>query len=357
MAVIEMIGLGLYLLQQLGMALGVGAETLLLSHRATGADERKTRKVLRYAFFCIFISGILITAAHVAAGEVAVLAQPAFLFKWALLVFVLVGPMFLPRDAEDGLVGATWYALFVLHVVAPVTSWIVLLLSYAVWVALFSTIAYMLRMRAISPEAAPAHSQREPDRFVPPAQPVARKHLAQQPVPKPTPHTVPAVRQPIPFIKPQPAHKEIAKISPVLTLVPKTLRPVEPEPVITMERITPASPVKPPVPQAPATPTISIPKAQAAAPISSASKMFAWMTDGKKTEADTAMPEFPRFEPARAAVSAPAQSLSAVQPPRPPAEPPVNLPTGLPQVKPAEAEWTPIQQIRVMPRHPGELNK
>ena len=88
MVIAEMIGLGLYVLQQLGVALGVGAQTAVLL--SGDLPLPGARKAVRVALGLIIVSGILITAAHMLAGEGGVVAEPAHILKRAFLALLLI---------------------------------------------------------------------------------------------------------------------------------------------------------------------------------------------------------------------------------------------------------------------------
>jgi len=50
----------------------------------------------------------------------------------------------LPETVAEGLLGGTWYALFVVHILAPVTSWGNLVTLLAVWLVGFNLIWYVV---------------------------------------------------------------------------------------------------------------------------------------------------------------------------------------------------------------------
>lgn len=149
----DLIPLALYLTQQLGVMLGVGAATvILISYLVSMRDgvveakeaqfARVVRRVLDVGLVCIILSGALITASHALSGEYSVIASPAYFFKWALIAVVGAAhymrrtkPFF--SSVGEGVVGATWYALFILHIVAPIAYWSDLLFLYAAWLAGF----------------------------------------------------------------------------------------------------------------------------------------------------------------------------------------------------------------------------
>lgn len=148
----ELLNLVLYAAQQLGIVLGVGAQTVVLiaylSAMRDGViddwEERFARAVVQVLYAglaLVVLSGLSITATHLVAQEQSTLMAPAFLLKWGLIGLIIVS-VFLPRLFVSqwiihGFAGGTWFALFVLHILAPVASWETLLLLYGVWLAGF----------------------------------------------------------------------------------------------------------------------------------------------------------------------------------------------------------------------------
>lgn len=206
----------LYSTQQLGVMLAVGAQTIvlvayLLSIRDGIFDSQEERfghavkKVLFVGIIFILISGAAITALEFFAGHEALVFAPAYLFKICLigvLVFfslVLRGNS-LPEGVLEGLVGGTWYALFVVHILAPVAAWNQLIILYVVWIigfmACWSFLLFVMRGKAAAfsdvvkaPSAQmPATSQPPPRPYMPPTPPVSarQKIQASAPLPKQT---------------------------------------------------------------------------------------------------------------------------------------------------------------------------
>lgn len=150
---IDAIGLLLYLLQQFGVTLAVGASTFSLMFYIVGlsdgvvdASEKRfmhaVYTTLRVGLLCILITGILITAAHYFAGEYAVLMAPAYLFKWILLGIIIINATLMDMrvlSAEHGgvIAGASWYALFVIHTLSLSFDWTILVSVYAAWLLIF----------------------------------------------------------------------------------------------------------------------------------------------------------------------------------------------------------------------------
>src|SRR3990167_11355785 len=89
----ELLYFTIYVLQQLGIMLGVGAQTVLLCTHLIAVHHGEAepphanyaeaaRKALRAGFFLIIISGAGAVAIHALTGNTEVLFAPAFLFKW-----------------------------------------------------------------------------------------------------------------------------------------------------------------------------------------------------------------------------------------------------------------------------------
>ncbi len=176
----------LFYLQQFGVALGLGASTIaLIFYFASSADgiiessERRfvhaAEAVLRIALFLIIVTGFTITIAHILAEETATVSLPSFVFKWVLIGVIitcgrLVAWKMISRSVGGALGGATWYALFTLHTIAPIIGWEVLLPLYVAWVLFFSLMFWVARrsiarwyMEGDAKEWVPPHpSPREP---------------------------------------------------------------------------------------------------------------------------------------------------------------------------------------------------
>jgi len=162
----ESIVLLIFLLQQLGVTLGVGASTFAMMFYIVGisdgeidASERRfmhaTYTTIRIGLFLIIITGLATAAAHYLAGDIATLLQPAFIFKWILLFIiimhgVLVDTRILSSQIGGVIAGASWYALFVIHALSPVTNWFTVIALYIIWLIVFSIGFYLTRAIAIS---------------------------------------------------------------------------------------------------------------------------------------------------------------------------------------------------------------
>jgi hypothetical protein len=146
-----LINLILYCVQQLGVALGVGAQTVMLfafvhATRDGIIDDteaqflRATRRVLIWALVFIVLSGVAITLMHATAGQGATILTAAFLFKWVLIATIIALSALVhvvPETFAEALLGANWYALFIVHILAPVSSWTNLLSLWGIWVVGF----------------------------------------------------------------------------------------------------------------------------------------------------------------------------------------------------------------------------
>ena len=205
----EFLYFGIYVFQQLGIMLGVGAQTVLLCthllniHRAEpdaphASYAAAARKSLSVGFFLIIVSGLAAVAVHILGGNTAVLFAPAFLFKWALIVLVL-GVFWLQSrlshwsDVVAWFAGGTWYALFLVHTLAPITGWFNLAALYGAWLAAFGIVwvLFVLIMRKTTRGTTPAKV----------AVPVAIKITLPLPPPAPKP-----------IVPPPPAPKPIAPV-------------------------------------------------------------------------------------------------------------------------------------------------
>lgn len=141
------------LLQELGIALGLGSATFsllfyVMSVRDADAEglERyfstATTVVLLISLGIAGITGGLITGAHYLAGEFEILSAPVFLSSWFLIVVsmvVLILKSFkvVSRFIFVTISGASWYALFIIHALSPELPWIILGGGYALWLAIF----------------------------------------------------------------------------------------------------------------------------------------------------------------------------------------------------------------------------
>ncbi|MEI7719919.1 MAG: hypothetical protein WCI89_01785 [bacterium] len=162
---LEILNLIFYSLQQFGMAFGVGAETIVLiaylmavrDGTVDDEEERFTkaaRTVAGVGIFLLLASGAGITLTHYLHGETSIVLAPAFLFKWSLIGIVTSLRMLnrgnsLGSGLLEGFSGASWYALFLVHILAPAAGWSILGIIYGGWLvgfALFWTaLVFMVR--------------------------------------------------------------------------------------------------------------------------------------------------------------------------------------------------------------------
>lgn len=246
----ELLSLVVSLTQEICIVVGVGALTTtlvghLLSLHAHQSETihgyvRAARQLRALMLALIIISGGAAILIHFQAGTYAVLIAPAFLFKWLLIALLAIFYFTelkvegVARDAIEGFEGANWYALFIVHTLAPIVSWAFLLSLYAGWLATFAIIwaAFVWLMRhqsTLKPAAAPAPAVPvpAPTRMAPPAPaplapPPARPALAAEKkieihpnhsmlpmvaeLDLPAPHPVPApAPKPVPAPAPVPA--------------------------------------------------------------------------------------------------------------------------------------------------------
>lgn len=269
---VDLINLILYAAQQLGVMLGVGAETIILilsflSRRDGTVDAkeeefgRSVRRVLMFGLWLMIGSGFLITAIHLFFGQLAVLLAPAFLLKWILIG--VVWALEIARQKEvfsnplwEGVAGANWYALFALHILAPVVAWADLLFIYVVgavaFAACYAGIVYVLgapkphpkKQEAVKPS--PVIKEEKKMQPPPPVPPIVKpsprpepvKIAVAKPVPPPAPAGVP--KPPLPIVHPPQAIRPAAPTPP-----PAAAKP--PPPVVPHK----PAPVIPPVPHKP----------------------------------------------------------------------------------------------------------
>lgn len=171
----------LYSVQQLGVVLGVGAQAIILVTYLVATRDRvievkeeqfanAVHKVLSFGLFLIVVSGVAITAIHYLAGEMAVVYSPAYLFKW-ILIGILVGAEVIRRKKAfphffwEGVVGANWFALFIIHILAPIALWIDLVVLYAIWstgfVLFFTAAVYGTRAKPMAGKTPPAKVEKK----------------------------------------------------------------------------------------------------------------------------------------------------------------------------------------------------
>lgn len=155
----EYVGLLFYCLQQLGVALGVGAATVEMVYKATfGSRDALTHAeqklygtatgVMRGGLFLVLISGLAITTAHLAVGEYDILLSPVFLAKWLFLGLIItaeaLGGFALLARIFAAVTGATWYSFFLIHTLGFNFSWILIGEIYGIFLILFVLGFYIL---------------------------------------------------------------------------------------------------------------------------------------------------------------------------------------------------------------------
>ena len=254
---LSVLNLIFYCAQQLGVTLGVGAETVLLvaylqsMRDGTVDDEEKgfaraVRRVMDVGLFLIIVSGIGIIVADYITGQQEAFFSTIFLFKWSLIGIVLFMSLInrgssLAAGLMQGLAAGTWYALFVVHILAPDASWIQLGEFYGIWLVAFmvlwTTLVFALKGKmGDRPTAIPlSKSIPTPSVVIVPDKKPPQPAFIPPPVsiPTPPPKPVEPIVPPAPVVVPKPP-------TPVVTIVP------------TPEVVPPAAPQvpKPPVPQA-----------------------------------------------------------------------------------------------------------
>lgn len=228
----------LYVSQQFGVMLGVGAQTVLLCAHLV-AVHRGEQETLQNVFakaarnaqlgglVIMVLSGFGAVALHAAAGSLATVIAPVFLFKWLLIfaatVLFLVQLRFVGNVAL-GLAGGTWYALFLVHTLAPNIGWVGLLSLYGAWmVAFFAVWALFVSIMHWGRHHMPAPAKTVVQ--TPPA-PVAGQ-------PKPAPAPMPAVLQavkaaPMPPAQPLAPKPAVASAPLNLPKLPTILEHTEP---------------------------------------------------------------------------------------------------------------------------------
>lgn len=257
---VDLINLVLYCIQQVGVMLAVGAETILLvayflstrDGRIESKEEqfgRAVHRALRWGLVCIVLSGLAITAVHIFGNQWEIVLAPAFLLKWLLIA--LVGMLELARHKQafahfvlEGLTGALWYALFVLHILAPVATWGDLLVLWAMWtagfMACFAALVHAARVPVRASAPAPTVVE-QPKSPIKPPEP--KKSAPPQSVHSfATPKPVPVVHKPVPVSPPAVVHAHTT-----LQVAPSVLPTVMPP-----QPHTPPAYAAPPVPRKPA---------------------------------------------------------------------------------------------------------
>lgn len=310
---VEITGLLLYCAQQLGIALGVGAETvMLLAHRIALQDgvvdktehqfARATRAVMNLGVGTIVLSGFGVIAYESLYGNPANILEPAFISKWLLVFFAAsVALMLRNRPVAPwivaGIEGGSWYALFMVHILAPVAGWMALGVMYGLWMfgfmlcwsyVVFATRARpVLKKEPVSVKAqAPTSSPKAPEKihsifsfslpkFPPkptPAKPptTAAQEASitspQKATPAPaireasaTAHSIPLVQPPTPAAPVSvPAVTPIPSPAPAPAQTSPTIMFAAPKSSVTTPTPVAPTPLSPAVPDAPSLPAVRV---------------------------------------------------------------------------------------------------
>lgn len=182
----ELLSLMVSLAQEIGIVAGAGAVTMTLVGHLLSLHAHKNETVFAYvraarhiralALITIIVSGGAAMLVHVQSGTLGVFLAPAFLFTWLLIALLTVFYFAelkvegYARDAVEGFEGANWYALLIVHTMAPVVGWMLLLSIYFGWLAVFAIIwiGFVWIMRHNS--TLPPKSRFAPNPFPAPAQ-------------------------------------------------------------------------------------------------------------------------------------------------------------------------------------------
>jgi hypothetical protein len=259
---VSFIGLFLFFIQELGIALGLGGQMALLAAYSLSIEDgvvdpreaqfhRAVRGVLHVGLFCIVTSGAVISLIHFLTGEVSTLMEPAYLFKVALIILATVLSLLSLQKIEStvmGLAGGTWSALFVLHIFGPVTTWPVLTALFVVWMVIFNIIwkiwvYFKNENRTEAP--APAKQKSSPKIALAPLSPKLEPRvnplLNEMPKKMVAPLAPPVVKKPVP---PPPAPPIVVRAPSVTPMKPPP--PVVPD----FKLVPPLDPIKvaPPMP-------------------------------------------------------------------------------------------------------------
>lgn len=303
----DIVSLLVSLVQEIGIVAGVGAVTMTLIGHLLSLHAHKNETVYGYVraaryiralgLAAIIVSGCAAILIHVQTQTLGVLLAPAFIFKW-LLIMVLTAFYFVElkatgvwQDAVEGFEGANWYALFIVHTMAPIVGWGLLLAIYFGWLATFAVIwaGFVWSMRRSTPagfvSAAAKPAPVAPKPMPAPVPPAAPKPAAPAPVPAPQ---APVVQKPAPIAQPKvevpplraPSVGQVSKVEVVAnhSMLPMIAELDLPAP----KKIE--TPTPPPAP-APMAPVMQAPKPQAPVEvIKDAPKQDVPMTDLDKTD-------------------------------------------------------------------------
>lgn len=243
-----------FMLQQLGIVLGVGAEAVIVyvaaahyigTHQGQQPDfqrqslARSSRHVQAGALLLIVLSGIAAIWIHLNGENIQALTESAFIYKWILIALVagsFFSDPFIPTRytwTARGFAGVSWASLCILHVVAPIVPWWVIALAHALFVAI-----WMGLWQGVARLAHPPVSK--------PTPPPAPKPVVPKPAPPPPPQPAPPQPKPTPPPppKPTPPPASLPVVKPEsLPPAPKPVSPPPPPP----PKPTPPPPQKPAV--------------------------------------------------------------------------------------------------------------
>ncbi len=392
----DLLFFAIYVLQQLGVMLGVGAQTLLLCthlvalhhhepEHPSGSFSRAALWALGASLVLIIASGVGAVGFHLFTGSYEPLLEPAFLFKWALIAAVGAAYLLQKRvsnwsDTLAWFAGGSWLALFLVHSVAPVTTWLSLGVLYVGWMIFFAAIwaGFVLVMRGAKAAPAPAvvvpalkavSAPVQPRKVVAPPPPaptptpvvkVAPPPPPPPPPPKPMPPPAPVAPPPppapvVPKVAPPPANLPVAPVQ-VVVQAPSSLIAHTPwwqrlmhwlyKPKPAPQQVVVSAPTAPPPPPpAPAAPPPPPPKPQPLPPP---------VVPPPLTELEIAAPKLrvglpPAPPPPQPAAPMPKPAAAPLQTKPPAPKPPA--PAALPQ------EPSDLPALRVMPQKEEDLSK
>lgn len=242
----------LYCVQQLGVTLGVGAETVLLvaylqSIRDGVIDDnekgfaRAVRRVKDFGLIMIIVSGIAIIGLQIYQNQLTEFFSVIVFFKWGLIAVAffftfLTRGYSLAEGLLRGLSAGTWYALFAIHILGPTAPWFALGIFYALWLTGFSlcwsVVVFSVRGKSHAPTVTLKPKKPAEKPVVPTAAPQQAPHIPQ---PKPQAHIQPPPHVPPPPVQPRPA----VVAAPHKTSTP----PVQPNPQPQAASAAPISPI------------------------------------------------------------------------------------------------------------------
>lgn len=320
----DLLSLVVSLTQEIGIVVGVGALTVtLVGHLLSlHADKNETvfayvraaRSIRAVALMVIIVSGGAALLVHFQTHTLGVLAAPAFLFKW-LLIALLTTFYFMElkvegyaRDAVEGFEGANWYALFIVHAMAPAVGWLLLLSIYFAWLAAFAVvwIGFVWLMRR--------HSTIAP----------AKPGLAPNPFPAPGPEPITA-----------------SKLSSVTPILSSSVSTPSTKPAQSVQVMPKATPVAPPAPNPVPKPVVEVHPNHTLLPMIAELDLPA----PGKVEVQA-----PKVAPATAPAPAP---IAAV--PKPTAPVAIVPESSKPAVAMPNLEQSGLAAVHVMPKRPEDI--